>query len=111
MLAQQKNVELDIDSIDDSIYIEAPSCLLREVISNLPDNSIQHMRQPGTVTISLLQLPNSVLLCLCDTGPDIPEAERSKVFERFYRFNSGKPNCSALGLAIIKEICEALRAQ
>jgi two-component system sensor histidine kinase TctE len=109
-LAQQKNIELGVDGIDAGISIAAPQHLLREVISNLLDNSIHHMTQEGTVTVSLLRLPSSALLRVSDTGPGIPESERTRVFERFYRLDNSKPNSSGLGLAIVNEICGSLHA-
>ena len=41
-----------------------------------------------------------------DTGPGIPESERSKVFERFHRVAGTKEEGSGLGLAIVKEIAD-----
>ena len=110
-LAEQKHIELGFVCIDDSVCILAPPHLLREVICNLLDNSIQHMQGHGSVTLSLVQLPDAVLLSVIDTGPGIPEAERKKAFERFYRLDASKPNSSGLGLAIVNEICESLNAQ
>ena len=110
-LAQQKHIELGLVCRDDSVCILAPPHLLREVICNLLDNSIQHMQRQGTVTVSLLRLPDAVLLSVIDTGPGIPESERKKVFDRFYRLDDSKPNSSGLGLAIVSEICDLLYAQ
>jgi signal transduction histidine kinase len=39
-----------------------------------------------------------------DTGPGIPEAELERVFDRFYRTDSGAANGSGLGLAIVRQI-------
>ena len=110
-LAQQKDIELGIDRIEESIVISAPSHLIRELISNLLDNSIQHMQQGGTVTLSLVRREDAALFTIVDTGPGIPEQEREKVFERFYRLDHSKPNSSGLGLAIVKEICDSLHAK
>ncbi len=41
-----------------------------------------------------------------DTGPGIPEADRGKVFERFYRVAGTQGEGSGLGLAIVKEIAD-----
>ncbi|MES2068871.1 MAG: sensor histidine kinase [Pseudomonadota bacterium] len=110
-LAQQKNIELGIEVLDENAVVSAPQYLLRELVSNLIDNAIQHMQKAGTVTVSLQTTGDSVVLSVVDSGPGIPATERQKVFERFYRLDDSKPNSSGLGLAIVKEICDALNAR
>jgi two-component system sensor histidine kinase TctE len=110
LLALQKNIELGIDMLDETILVSAPNFLLRELIFNLIDNAIQHMKQEGMVTISLKRENNLGVMSIVDTGPGIPVAERQRVFERFYRLDQAKPNSSGLGLSIVKEICDSLQA-
>ena len=109
-LAQQKNIELGIDVLDDIAIVDAPPYLLRELVSNLIDNAIQHMKTEGTITVSLSQVANDVLLSVIDNGVGIPLTEQQKVFDRFYRLDDSKPNSSGLGLAIVKEIGDSLNA-
>lgn len=110
-LAQQKNIDLGIDLLDGSIHVSAPKYLMRELVSNLIDNAIQHTENDSIVTISLWRENGTDILRVVDNGPGIPVAERQKVFERFYRLDEAKPNSSGLGLAIVKEICESLNAE
>ncbi len=110
-LAQQKNIDLGIEELDENSVIQAPSYLLREIVANLVDNSIQHMKNEGVVTVTVKNNKNHVLLSIVDNGPGIPESQREKVFERFYRLNESKPNSSGLGLSIVKEICDTLNAK
>ncbi len=109
-LAQQKNIELGIDSLDEEAVIVAPPFLVREMVSNLLDNAIQHIAPGGNITASVTRRGMTAVLCIDDNGPGIPEPERAKVFERFYRLDTGRANSSGLGLAIVKEICHALQA-
>lgn len=109
-LAQQNEVDLGIDGIDASIQIASSAYLLREVVANLVDNAIQHMDGPGSVTVSLVRSADVALLRITDSGPGIPEPQRARVFERFYRIDESKPHSSGLGLAIVKEICDTLNA-
>jgi len=110
-LAQQRNIDLGIDILDDTILVFASQYLLRELISNLIDNAIQHMEGEGIVTISCQRKDEFCVMRVADNGPGIPVAEREKVFERFYRLNESKPNSSGLGLSIVKEICQSMRAE
>jgi len=109
-LAQRKEVELGVNVMEDDIVIAAPNYLVRELVSNLVDNSIQHMQQPGLVSLSLQRHGLHGLLSVIDSGQGIPQSERQKVFERFYRLDESKANSSGLGLAIVKEICDSLLA-
>ncbi|WP_317205555.1 sensor histidine kinase [Janthinobacterium sp.] len=109
-LAQQKHIELGIDRLDNGVYIALPLHLLRELVANLIDNAIRHMVHQGSVTVSLEQDLAGVVLRVSDTGPGIALAEREKVFQRFYRIDETRPNSSGLGLAIVREICDAMHA-
>jgi len=46
-----------------------------------------------------------------DNGPGIPEAEKERIFERFYRVLGSDNAGSGLGLAIVKEIAAAHEAR
>ncbi|MFZ6813397.1 sensor histidine kinase [Undibacterium sp. Rencai35W] len=109
-LAQQKNIDLGIDTLDENCMVNASKHLLRELVSNLVENAIQHLHTESMVTVSLKNLGHSILFKVSDNGPGIPVEQRSKVFERFYRLNEDKPNSSGLGLSIVKEICDMLNA-
>ncbi len=109
-LAHQKQIDLGIDEFDDTSTVLASQTLLRELVSNLIDNAIQHIEPGGVVTVSCRRLGERVVLRVVDNGPGIPEAERAKVFQRFYRLDDNKPNSSGLGLSIVKEICDGLGA-
>ncbi len=110
-LAQQRQIDLGIDSIDETIVVAAPAHLLRELVSNLVDNAIQHTFPGSAVTLTLSRRADGDWLSVVDNGPGIPLAERDKVFDRFYRLDDARPNSSGLGLAIVKEICDALGAR
>lgn len=109
-LAQQRRIDLGVDEIDDTLFVAAPSHLLGELASNLLDNAIKHSGLDAVVTVSLRRDGAQAILGVTDNGPGIPAAEHSRVFERFYRLDSSKPDSSGLGLAIVQEISLALHA-
>lgn len=111
LLAVQKNIDLGIDLLDETIQVSAPNFLLRELIYNLIDNAIKHINPDGMVTVSLQRKDNRGVMSVIDNGPGIPVTERQRVFERFYRLDQTKPNSSGLGLSIVKEICDSLNAK
>jgi two-component system sensor histidine kinase TctE len=78
--------------------------LLREIFSNLIDNALRHTPRGGCVTVRCGAANDAIWLAVEDSGAGIPEAEREKVFERFYQSPGGGSRGSGLGLAIVREI-------
>lgn len=84
---------------------------IRQVITNLVENSVKYGKQNGKILASVYNTDEShVLVEITDDGIGIPEKELSRIFERFYRTESGRSRDitgSGLGLAICKHIIEA----
>ena len=84
--------------------------LIEQVLVNLLDNAIKHT-PPGTpVEISATAAGEQVILAVADRGPGLPEEEKERIFEKFYRIR--KPGVKAqagtgLGLAICQAIVAA----
>jgi signal transduction histidine kinase len=73
------------------------------LLKNLVENAIDHTPQGGIVRITLL--PST--LRVEDQGPGVPEADRTRVFERFWRSPGNRHPGSGLGLAIALDIARA----
>jgi signal transduction histidine kinase len=79
-----------------------------QVLSNLVGNAVKHTPGGGEVTIAARAQDGAVMVSVIDTGPGIPEGDREKVFERFWRDESREgPKGIGLGLAIAKGIVRA----
>ena len=79
--------------------------LLAQMFTNLVENALAHT-PPGTrVTTRLRQAGGKIHAEVADTGPGIPEAEREKVFRRFYRRDASRNTPGAgLGLSLVAAI-------
>ncbi|MBF7143192.1 MULTISPECIES: sensor histidine kinase [Pseudomonas] len=99
-LAHGRGLALALEA-EQPVYIRGEPTLLTELLSNLVDNALAHTPQGGTVVLRVL--PDAVLE-VEDEGPGIPEDDRARVFQRFYR--RGQQG-TGLGLAIVGEICRA----
>lgn len=108
--ALERQIELSFDCQDNSVKVLGDAVLLRELISNLLENAISFSYPNSSVQITLSAKPSPCLI-VSDEGPGISEAEREKVFERFYRSSSAGNDGCGLGLAIVKEIAELHQAQ
>ncbi len=104
--ALARNIDLGFDSPQDVITIAGDAFLLREMLNNLLDNAIRYTLAGGQVTVHIVPDASHIVLSVEDNGPGIPESERERVFERFYRvLGTGVDGCG-LGLAIVREIAQ-----
>ena len=86
--------------------IEGDPRLLRRLIRNLLDNAKRH-GDGSDVTVSLTKNdPVRSELCVFDRGPGVPEAERERIFEPFYRpaGTSEATGGAGLGLSLVRTI-------
>ncbi len=99
-----RRVDLGFES-QEPATIRGRGYLVREMIANLVENAMRYGAPGGTITVTVAKPePGSVCLAVEDDGPGIPEHERSRVFERFYRMPGSPGDGAGLGLSIVREI-------
>ena len=103
--ALEKGVQFELLASDETVVRGNPG-LLRVLLRNLLDNSMRHTPPGTSVQVSIDHEPGVVRLSVSDNGPGIPEQERVKVLERFYRPLGTQASGSGLGLSIVKRIAE-----
>lgn len=104
--ALARNIDLGLDGVQAPAVIEGDAFLLREMLNNLLDNAIRYTQSSGQITVRVSADTKNITLTVEDNGPGIPESERERVFERFYRvLGTGVDGCG-LGLAIVREIAQ-----
>ncbi len=103
--ALQKDVDLGFEAA--SAPIQADPLLIQELLSNLLDNAIRYTQPHGVITVRSFLHDDCPVLEVEDNGIGVPEGERARVLERFYRVNGTPGQGSGLGLAIVKEIANA----
>jgi two-component system sensor histidine kinase TctE len=101
--ALARHIDLAFEGIDRPLPIEGVPLLLRELLNNLIDNAIKYTPAGGHVTVRV-RGDEFVAVEVEDDGAGIPEAERERVFERFYRVLGTEADGSGLGLPIVQEI-------
>ena len=97
------------------IQIQGYSHQLSVLLTNLVENALRYTPIGGKVDVELAVHEGSAVLRVIDTGAGIPEAERERVFERFYRGQHAEKTArdvsgSGLGLAIVRAIADRHRA-
>jgi two-component system sensor histidine kinase TctE len=85
------------------IVVTGDERLLSELLSNLIDNALRYCGTAGRVSV-IVEADPEPKLAVQDDGPGIPEDERVRIFERFYRVEGSSGDGCGLGLAIVDEI-------
>ena len=96
-------IDLGFESPLEELVIQANEVLLTELLVNLIDNANNYCPQGSRVTVRIDRDASYAVLDVEDNGPGIPEAERERVLERFYRLQEDRTG-TGLGLAIAREV-------
>jgi signal transduction histidine kinase len=106
-IAPEAQIEVDVPT---DLSVLGTREGLDHVVQNLVDNAVKY--GGGTpVAIKAARTAQHVRLSIADGGPGIPRGFEERVFERFYRVDSGRSRAqggSGLGLAIVKSQLEAM---
>jgi two-component system sensor histidine kinase TctE len=108
--ALQRKMDLGFEGPRQAVYVRGDELLLREMLANLLDNAILYGSEHGNIIVKLSRNRTPSLI-VEDDGPGIPDQEREKIFERFYRIPGSSGNGCGLGLAIVKEIADLHKAR
>jgi two-component system, OmpR family, sensor histidine kinase KdpD len=88
--------------------VQADYVLIEQVLINLLDNAVKYSEQESKIIVSVKQRQKNLEIAVANRGNRIPEADLSKVFDKFYRLSSPlQVSGTGLGLAICKGIVEA----
>lgn len=102
--------QFDLDFPADLPTVVADETRLRQVLDNLISNAIKYSPEGGTIRIGAWQDRNAVTTYVADQGIGIPADEQSRLFDSFYRVDSGlrrQTKGTGLGLYLSKAIVEA----
>ncbi|MGA2562941.1 MAG: sensor histidine kinase N-terminal domain-containing protein [Steroidobacteraceae bacterium] len=100
--ADKAGIDLGADTVE--ACVPGDAWLLEDLLENLIDNALKYTPRGGHVTVRSGMQDDHPYLEVEDDGPGIPESERARVRERFYR-RPGSPGIGCgLGLAIVDEI-------
>ena len=108
-LAEAKQIDIGMASACDATLRISEADLVA-IVRNLVDNAIRYTPHGGRIDLDAMTQPDSVTLRISDTGPGIPESERERVFDPFYRVLGNQQQGSGLGLSIVKTIATRIGA-
>jgi hypothetical protein len=105
--AEVKDVTLSFVS-SGPVLVSGDPTLLAQAVGNLIDNALKYAGEQGSVTVGLqYSVDGAVEICVADDGPGIPDSEKPKVAQRFYRGDAsrGTPGVG-LGLSLVKAVAK-----
>jgi len=105
-----KDVALETAPDDDLPPVAADGDRIGEVLANLLDNALRHTPAGGRVEVRAESRGEEVEFAVSDSGDGIAPEHLNRVFERFYRVDSGRARArggSGIGLAIARALVEA----
>ena len=109
-LAEVKGIDIGVVS-DSDAHVLADEVDLITLVKNLVDNAIRYTPAGGRVDLSVATTNGVTTLVVEDNGPGIPEEERERVFDPFYRVLGSDEMGSGLGLSIIQTISARIGAK
>ena len=110
-LAEEKGLALET-ATGTGAMIEGNQNLLSQALANLVDNSIKYSAPGARITVSAAEVPKGIELCVADTGPGIPPADRQRVLDRFVRLEESRsPPGTGLGLSLVAAVARLHGAQ
>ena len=104
--ASSRHVEFELEA-EAPVWVVGDALALGLLVRNLADNAARYSAPGSRVTLHVGTEGGTATLLIDDAGPGIPEADRSRVFDRFYRRAGAGGAGSGLGLAIVKSVAEA----
>ena len=111
-LMDKKNIKWSLSS-DDTI-IRAPRAIFYDMLYNIIDNAIKYNKDHGRIDVRVATEGETVRIEVEDTGIGIPNEDRARIFERFYRADKShslKTPGTGLGLSIVKHAAETLNGR
>ncbi|MFO0605330.1 MAG: ATP-binding protein [Polyangiales bacterium] len=111
--AQARRATVTADVAPDVTAVHADRPSLEHVLTNLIENAVKYSPEGSRVTVRARRVGDRVRVSVEDNGPGIEARHLGRIFERFYRVDTGRSRAlggTGLGLAIVKHLGEAMRA-
>ncbi len=110
LMATERSATISLRA-DPALRLLASAGLLEQALVNLMQNALRYGPQGGIVEAEAWpDGQGNAVFTVADRGPGIPEKDRTRIFERFYRVDKARSRelgGTGLGLAIVRHICNA----
>ena len=107
---RRKDITFDLIFSAPEVAVHADLGRIQQVLYNLIDNAIKFSNNDSSITISVREIRNRVLISVKDTGVGIPREDLKQIWNRFFKSDQSRGRDkygTGLGLSIVKEIITA----
>lgn len=105
-VAEEKGIALSVQA-PDRLPTYGDRELIQQAVANLVDNAVKFSPPSAAVKLSAQATPAAVEIAVADQGPGIPESERERAGERFFRGEKARNTPgSGLGLALVQAVAQ-----
>lgn len=97
------------EEIEEGVYLKGEDLLLQMLVNNLVENAMKYSPPASAIIVKLVASDDEVPLAVTDEGSGIPDTERKKIFDKFYRIgneNTRSAKGTGLGLYLCAKIAE-----
>ncbi len=103
--AAKKGIKF-LAKVDSGLYVKAHPGAVDRIVNNLLENSIKYSDEGSTIETALVCEGDNILFCVRDSGHGIPEDQKEKIFEPYYKLSVSGRNSEGMGmgLSIVKKI-------
>ena len=108
-LARQKDVGLVLDLPEETLpTVKGDAERLRQILAVLLDNALQYAPSGTAITLTACHKRGKVRIAVADRGRGVPDDEKEKVFQRFYRADASRHDKEhfGLGLSVAQELAQ-----
>jgi len=108
-LAKQEKVHLQVELPEEAVpQVLGQEALLQRLLSILTENALRFAPEDTDVTLKLSLVSRGCEISVSDHGPGVPDAEKEKIFDRFYRGSESRTDTDhfGLGLSVAAQIAE-----
>ena len=109
-IAPRRRIRMEVFDGPGTPEVLGDEARLRQVLSNLMANALQHTPEDAGITVRVGTDADSAVLEVCDEGPGMRPEDAQRIFERFYRADSSRARASGgtgLGLSIVDSLVYA----
>lgn len=101
---------LSLKTTDDLPFLKLDKSGVISIVTNLLENAVKYSESPANIEVRLKMEMSHVVMEIADQGPGIPDKEKKRIFEKFYRIGSEETRQTkgtGLGLYIVRQIVKA----
>ena len=106
----ENGFEIKSELPDEAVMIKIDKDAISQALLNLLSNAVKYSDERKNIKVEVYKNSSSALISVADQGMGIPNEERKKIFEKFYRVQATRgeeKRGSGLGLTLVKHIVEA----